>query len=151
MERRASPPVQAEDSGFRPSGPPATNKSQSAKAFGVDTPIAGVATTHAIADKSGKGKTSSPRPTPNTVPPTKNKGKSDPTSAAIPNRSGPDNPFFSARSSAKSVATAFPEAPPSPPCTGNRFSISTTTRPRALSATIARSTIRQQVFDSSFG
>jgi len=40
------------------------------------------------------------------------------------------------------VATAFAEAPPSPPCTGRRFSISMITRPLARKAAIARSTMR---------
>ena len=40
------------------------------------------------------------------------------------------------------AATAFADAPPSPPCTGNRFSMSTTTRPWAFSACIAFSTMR---------
>ena len=80
--------------------------------------------------------------TPSTVPPTRNSGKSDPTSAAIPSRSSAGKFFFSARSSPTSAATAFAEAPPSPPCTGNRFSISMTTRPFAPSDCMVFSTMR---------
>ena len=49
------------------------------------------------------------------------------------------------------AATASLEAPPSPPCTGRCFSISTITRPFARIARIPRSTMRWQVFDSSVG
>ena len=71
--------------------------SHSANAFGVDTPTSGVTTTQAIAGKSSSGYTCSPRPTPSTVPPTRNSGRSDPTSAAIRNRSVADS-FFRQRS-----------------------------------------------------
>ena len=63
--------------------------------------------------------------------PPETSGKSEPTSAAMRSLSAPGNFFFSARSSASSVATAFPEPAPRPPCTGNRLSMVMVTRPRA--------------------
>src|SRR5215471_9313327 len=71
-----------EDDGFNP-----WILSHSPKALGVDTPIAGVTTTQAVGGKSGKENTCSPRSRPSTVPPTKNNGRSEPTSAAIRNLS----------------------------------------------------------------
>ena len=131
VEGEASSPTKG--TGFSPCRSP-RDRSHAANAFGVDTPTSGVTTTQAIDGKSGSGYTCSPRPTPNTVPPTRNSGRSDPTSAAIRNFSAPGSAFFSARSSPSSVATAFAEAPPSPPCTGSRFSISMSTRPLTRSA-----------------
>ena len=127
------------------------NLSHSANAFGVDTPTSGVITTHGCAGKSSSGYTCSPRPRPRTVPPMRNNGKSEPTSPAILRRSAGDKDFFNARSKPSMALTAFDEAPPSPPCTGNLFSISMTTRAFDSRAFIAFSTMRKQVFDSSRG
>ena len=104
-----------------------------------------------VAGKSGKGKTSSPRPTPKQVPPTRNSGKSDPTSAAIRNLSGRGSRFFRALSRASKAPQHSPKPHPAHPAPADDFSISITTRPRAPSAAMARSTIRQQVFESSLG
>jgi hypothetical protein len=103
----------SEELGFSPCRSP-HNRSQSANAFGVDTPTFGVTTTHATAGKSGSGYTCCPRPTPSTVPPTRNNGKSDPTSAAMRSFSAAGKTFFSALSSPSKVATAFAEAAPPP-------------------------------------
>ena len=104
--------------------------------------ISGVAITHATDGKSGRGEISAPRPKPKTVPPSRKSGKSEPTTAAIRNFSAPESFFLKMRSRASSAAVALPEPPPSPPWTGSFLSISITTRPFALSAAMAGSTIR---------
>ena len=87
----------------------AASASQSANALGVETPMSGVAITQGVAGRSGSGYTSSPRPTPKTVPPTRKRGMSDPTAAAKRNRSDPESCFFNAISRASSADTALPE------------------------------------------
>src|SRR5204863_102333 len=76
---------------------------------------------------------------------------SDPTAAAMPSRSAAGKLFRTARSSPSKAATAFDEAPPIPPCTGNRFSISIRTRPFTRRASTASSTTRKQVLVRSRG
>jgi len=102
---------------------PATNASQALKAAGVETPTCGTATTHQVFGRSGIGTTCSPLPKPKTAPPNKNKGTSDPISAASFNRSPPGNATPSSRSNPSNAAAAFADPAPIPPCTGNLFSI----------------------------
>ena len=72
-----------------------------------------------------KGSTCSPRPSPKTVPPIRNSGRSEPTSSHMRSRSSASSGFSASRSSANSVLTAFEDAAPSPPCSGRLFSIVT--------------------------
>src|SRR5205823_5180686 len=57
--------------------------SQALNACGVETPTRGIAITQGQPGRSSKGNTSSPRPEPRTVPPSRNNGTSEPTSSAI--------------------------------------------------------------------
>ena len=50
---------------------------------GLTLAPAGIASTQNVSGKSASGETCSPRPRPSTVPPTRNKGTSEPVSAAI--------------------------------------------------------------------
>ena len=99
----------------------ATSASQSRKAVGVETPTSGTATTHHVLGKSGIGTTNSPRPSPKTAPPNRNKGTSDPTSAANFNRSTPGSATPSSRSNPIKAAAALADPAPIPPCTGRFF------------------------------
>src|SRR5258706_4836913 len=88
---------------------PAALLSHSAKALGVDTPTSGVTTTHAVAGGFSSGYTCSPRPTPNTVPPTRNSGRSHPPPAPLRNRSSAGKLFFRTRPRPSNAATPFHE------------------------------------------
>ena len=72
--------LSSDASAVKPSA--AQRASQSRKAWGVETPMGGRATTHQTGSRSGRGKTFCPRSLPRTAPPIRNSGTSEPTFSA---------------------------------------------------------------------
>jgi len=128
-----------------------TRASHALNAAGVETPTCGTATTHHVFGKSGIATTCSPRPDPITAPPSRNKGTSDPISAANSSLSSLANSTPNSRSNPNSAAAAFADPAPTPPCTGNFFSMWIATSAVTPSRPKHRSTIRQAVFRASRG
>ncbi len=90
--------------------------------WGVDTPISGVAITQGICRQIRQtDRRSSPRLTPRTVPPIRNKGTSDPTSAASRNRSEGGSCFLRASLQAQQCGDCISRGSAEPTLHGQPF------------------------------